>query len=1033
MDTYTSNDGHTQLLLCLHGTIPITYRSIPYNIPVAFWVPREYPNSSPIPYVKPTASMLIREGRHVDKSGLCYHQYRSSWSSDQKHNLLELVAILQQVFAQEPPVYTKPNAATPTPPTIGSPQFQESLLENRNSPTQQRQNMPLSNHKPPSPWMNESTALYNLNQGLASMHLSPSSTTSKSASLPTISPMPAPHVPSPPARPNTTDSYTMNNKNLHEALYRKLTDRIQQYNVSLSGEMDKLLIQNRQLNEGEAIIEKEYRALSDLKERLQFNQLVLETRSKEVDDIINKVNAMPDVQIDETICGTSVVGNQLFELVADDNAISDTVYFLAKALNSERIDLATFMKRVTNYKLLCRSISTVKQVKPTYIKSPLTSTTTPFQQLQGKRWTFMNQKRNATTTHDLSYKQTPFLQWKLFPDFEHLVTQTAPAIAVPAFQKLIEAAKAQFVELEKTFEPTWEGTIGKLTELEDEISRAYGILSHLNGVKNTADIRTTLEKIQPDFVKLGLMMNQSFPKYKALEELRNTPEQWNKLDKVQQRIVEHTLRDMKHAGIGFPPDSVEKKRFNEISERLSYLSLTFGNNVLDATNSFKEVITDKDQLVGCSETFLETLRKNAERHGIKEGYCITLDFPIYGPFMTNCKNRELREKIYRANITKASSGAVNNEPIINEILALKKEKAKLLGYETPADLSLSVKMAQSLQSAESLLDSLFDAALPHAKKELDELTQFASNKLNHPTPLQPWDTGYVTEQYRKELFKYDEETISQYFAFPKVLKGLFDVANEVLGIQVRELSSQDLNDKKITRWHEDVKVFEVSEKGKTVAYFYGDFYSRPSEKRSGAWMDIVTTRFKHQDGQVTLPVAYLICNQPPPQSDKEPSLMKFRDVETLFHEFGHCLQHMMTTVDYAPASGINGIEWDFVEVASQFMENFCSEPEWIHRLSGHYKSGEAIPKDMVSALVKGREFMSGLATLRQLHFSKLDLALHSRFTPPTSDGDLTIFDVDAKIAQQTVLTPRLPEDRFLCSFSHIFGGGYSAGYYRYVL
>jgi oligopeptidase A len=184
-----------------------------------------------------------------------------------------------------------------------------------------------------------------------------------------------------------------------------------------------------------------------------------------------------------------------------------------------------------------------------------------------------------------------------------------------------------------------------VTELEDEISRAYGILSHLNGVKNSADIRTTLEKIQPDFVKLGLMMNQSFPKYKALEELRNTPEQWNKLDKVQQRIVEHTLRDMKHAGIGFPPDSVEKKRFNEISERLSYLSLTFGNNVLDATNSFKEVITDKDQLVGCSETFLETLRKNAERHGIKEGYCITLDFPIYGPFMTNCKNRELREKV----------------------------------------------------------------------------------------------------------------------------------------------------------------------------------------------------------------------------------------------------------------------------------------------------------------------------------------------------------------------------------------------------
>ncbi|KAI9276258.1 hypothetical protein BY458DRAFT_532828 [Sporodiniella umbellata] len=684
-------------------------------------------------------------------------------------------------------------------------------------------------------------------------------------------------------------------------------------------------------------------------------------------------------------------------------------------------------KRATHYKLLCRSFSTAKQAKPIIARSPLT---TPFQHLQNRRWTFMNQLRHTTHVSE-SYKQTPFLQWKLFPDFQHLVTQTSPEIAVPVFQKLIEAAKEQFLQLEKTFKPDYDSTIGKLTELEDEISRAYGILSHLNGVKNSADIRTTLEKIQPEFVKLGLMMNQSFPKYKALEELRNSPEKWNVLDKVQQRIVEHTLRDMKHAGVGFAPESAEKKRFNEISERLSYLSLTFGNNVLDATNSFKHIVTDKNQLTGCSETFLETLKKNAERHGIEEGYCITLDFPIYGPFMTNCENRELREKIYRANITKASNGKMNNEPIINEILTLKKEKASLLGYKTPADLSLSVKMAQDLPSAEGLLDSLFEAALPHAKKELKEITDFASNKLNHPTPLQPWDTGYITEQYRKELFKYDEETISRYFAFPKVLKGLFDVANEVLGIDVSELSGAQLKERNITRWHDDVKVFEVSERGQTVAYFYGDFYSRPSEKRSGAWMDIVTTRFKHQDGQVTLPVAYLICNQPPPGSAEEPSLMKFRDVETLFHEFGHCLQHMMTRVDYAPASGINGVEWDFVEVASQFMENFCSEPEWIHRLSGHYKTGEAMPKDMVSALMKGREFMSGLATLRQIHFSKVDLALHSRFTPPASAEDPTIFDQDAVIAQQTVLTPRLSEDRFLCSFSHIFGGGYSAGYYSY--
>ncbi|KAI8967973.1 hypothetical protein BDF20DRAFT_908237 [Mycotypha africana] len=626
----------------------------------------------------------------------------------------------------------------------------------------------------------------------------------------------------------------------------------------------------------------------------------------------------------------------------------------------------------------------------------------------------------------------PFLKWKLFPDFGYLVTQTSPAIAVPAFKKLITAARDQFIEMEKNFEPTYEGTIGKLTELEDEISRAYGILSHLNGVKNSADVRDTLEQIQPDFVKLNLMMNQSVPKYKALDQLRNTPELWQKLDRVQQRIVDHTLRDMKHAGIGFAEGSPEKKRFNEISERLSQLSLKFGNNVLDSTKAFKEIVTDVDQLKGCSSTFLDTLKKNAERNGITEGYCITLDFPIYGPFMMNCSNRKLREKIYRANVTKASEGSLNNEPIINEILSLKREKARLLGFETPADLSLSVKMAKSLPAAEILLDSLYEASLPYAKKELEGLSRYAADKLNLTTPIQPWDISYVTEQYRKDLFKYDEETISEYFAFPKVLNGLFDAAKEVFGIQVRELGKDEMKGHGITTWHEDVKVFEVAEEGKVKAYFYGDFYSRPSEKRSGAWMDVVTTRYKHNDSEeVTLPVAYLICNQPPPASSDQPSLMKFRDVETLFHEFGHCLQHMMTRVDYAPASGINGIEWDFVEVASQFMENFCSEPEWLQRLSGHYKTGAAMPTEMVDALVKNREFMSGLATLRQLHFAKVDLELHSRFAPPTSPNDTSVFDIDRIIAEKTVLTPRLPEDKFLCSFSHIFGGGYSAGYYSY--
>lgn len=358
MDTYTSNDGHTQLLLCLHGTVPITYRSIPYNIPVAFWIPKEYPKSSPIPYVKPTANMLIREGRHVDKSGMCYHHYRSSWSNDQKHTFLELVAILQQVFAQEPPVYTKPTNIATTSTNMGSPQIEESILD-RSSPQQlKQQSMPsqstLHNNGSPalthtSPWMGESTALYNMNQGLASMNLNASTTLPKSSSLPAIASMPYPSVSTPPIRSGGTPDSSVNmngnyNFKLQQSLYGKVADRLQQYNVSVSGDMDKLLLQNRQLNEGELSIEQEYRALCDIKERLKCNNLVLETRSKEIDKITEDVNAMPDVQVDEALCGTTVVANQLFELVADDNAIADTVYFLAKALNSERIDLATFMK-----------------------------------------------------------------------------------------------------------------------------------------------------------------------------------------------------------------------------------------------------------------------------------------------------------------------------------------------------------------------------------------------------------------------------------------------------------------------------------------------------------------------------------------------------------------------------------------------------------------------------------------------------------------------------------------------------------------
>ncbi|KAI8879563.1 UEV-domain-containing protein [Backusella circina FSU 941] len=345
MDTYTSNDGNTQLLLCLHGTIPITYRSIPYNIPVAFWVPKEYPKVAPIPYVKPTANMLIREGRHVDKSGMFYHQYRSSWASDQKHTFVELVAILQQIFGQEPPVYTKPTASSNSnTPIMGSPQIQESTLQRPSPSSSSLQYPPLSTSPVLSPPETQKWRVdhYGMSQNLASLNLNHGS--SLPASLPSM-PTPYASLSSPsPTTHTRLDNNTTDNK---EVLYQKLMTRLQDYNKT---DVNLLMDHNRQLKSGELNIEQEYRTFMDLKERLVFNNQVLDVRANEIDAITAKVNAMPDVAVDEALCGDrdgkwlTVLLYRMFELVADDNAISDTVYFLAKALNSERIDLATFMK-----------------------------------------------------------------------------------------------------------------------------------------------------------------------------------------------------------------------------------------------------------------------------------------------------------------------------------------------------------------------------------------------------------------------------------------------------------------------------------------------------------------------------------------------------------------------------------------------------------------------------------------------------------------------------------------------------------------
>ncbi|OZJ04245.1 hypothetical protein BZG36_02488 [Bifiguratus adelaidae] len=645
---------------------------------------------------------------------------------------------------------------------------------------------------------------------------------------------------------------------------------------------------------------------------------------------------------------------------------------------------------------------------------------------------------NASSSREsLRLPNSPFVNWTLFPDFKSLREQCTPEKLVPVFSELVAELEREFAQRETRMGPSWSASLELVEDVEDALEKAFGVVQHLNGVKNSPALREALEEIQPMIVKLSLRMNQSQAKYEALQGLKQSAE-WTSLDAAQQRIVDLTLHDMTLAGVGLPDGTPEKKRYNEIKERLSQLSTKFSNNVLDATKAFQLVIKDRSELEGCSDDVLRILAGNTQRRSLCETadwqhgpWCVTLDYPTMGPVMMSAQNRDLREQIYRANITKASQGDVNNESLINEILALKQEEASLLGFPNYAALSLSSKMAHDLPTVNSLLDELFRSSLSKGEVDMKQLTAFARDHLEIKGPIQPWDTAYVSEQYRKHLFRYSEEAIAQYFPFPHVMQGLFDVAKEVFGIDVCQASPEEMRQEGITTWHDDVTVYKVMESGKIRAWFYGDFYSRPEEKRGGAWMDLVTTRRVSADGSVRLPVAYLICNQPQPSAPGEPSLMKFRDVETLFHEFGHCLQHMMTVVDYPQASGIKGIEWDFVEVASQFMENFCSEPEWIHRLAKHQKTGEPMPQDMVDSITQSKTFLAGLAMLRQLHFSKVDLELHAHFKTQGSTSDKSVFDIDHDIAKRTPFIPRLAADRFLCSFNHIFGGGYSAGYYSY--
>jgi len=626
---------------------------------------------------------------------------------------------------------------------------------------------------------------------------------------------------------------------------------------------------------------------------------------------------------------------------------------------------------------------------------------------------------NATITDN------PLLIGKGLPPFEAI----KPEHVVPAMTQLLAELEEELTTMEAKVTPTWNGLVEPLERLGERLTWSWGIVSHLMGVKNSPELREAYETVQPQVVQFSNKLSQSQPFYKAFKALHESND-WSSLEPAQKRIVEAAIRNAELSGVGL--EGEKRERFNEIQMELAELSTKFSNHVLDATKAFSMTLSSKDEVDGLPPSLL-SLAAQAARAAGEEGataedgpWRITLDYPSYVPFMQHSTRRDLREKLYKAFISRASTGELDNTPLIERILELRKEKAMLLGFESYAELSLASKMAPNVEAVEELLEELRRASYDAAREELEELKAFAAAKgAEEASNLQHWDISFWAERQREEKFAFSAEELRPYFPLPQVLDGLFGLVKRLFGITVTAA------DGTAPVWHEDVRYFQIAdETGSPIAHFYLDPYSRPAEKRGGAWMDDCIGRAKiTENGTPTtrLPVAYLVCNQTPPV-DGKPSLMTFNEVETLFHEFGHGLHHMLTKVDYAGASGINNVEWDAVELPSQFMENWCYDRPTLMGMAKHYETGEPLPEHYYQKLLAARHYMSGSGMLRQLHFSCVDLELHHRYLP---GGDETPVDVRSRIAKTTTILPPLPEDAFLCAFGHIFAGGYAAGYYSY--
>jgi len=606
-------------------------------------------------------------------------------------------------------------------------------------------------------------------------------------------------------------------------------------------------------------------------------------------------------------------------------------------------------------------------------------------------------------------------------DFHDLPDYAAvrPEHIGPALDALITAAEQTLERITSPHTaPTWDAVIEPLERATEQLGRAWGVVGHLNAVADTPELRAAYNAMLPRVTEFWTRLGQNEGLLRQYQALQKSAD-FGALSPTRQRIIAHALRDFRLSGALL--EGQARTRYAQIQERLAALSQTFSEHVLDATAAHAEYVGE-DEVAGIPPDALQAAREAAQRDG-REGYKFTLHYPSYMPALQHGEHRPLRERLYRAYVTRASElgdAQFDNSAVMAEILALRDEEAKLLGYANYAEVSLVPKMADTPQQVMDFLRDLAARARPFAQRDLDTLRTFAREQLGL-AQLEAWDLSWASEKLRQSHYALSEQDVRQYFTLPTVISGLFRVIETLFGVRLHKVEGD------IRAWHPDVELYRIDNtSGQTVGEFYLDLYARDG-KRSGAWMDHVRSRWLRASGTLQTPVATLTCNFPSPVGGK-PALLSHDDVQTLFHEFGHGLHHMLTQVDDIAVSGISGVEWDAVELPSQLMENFCWEWDVLRFLTRHVDTGEPMPRALFDKMLAAKNFQSGMQTLRQVEFSLLDMRLHHDLTTFTSAAIESLVDENRR--EIAVLQPP-PFNRFVCSFSHIFAGGYAAGYYSY--